>query len=246
MYFPTTHWSLLARASLDGEAEARAALDELCRRYWGPIHQFIRWRGYRDTEAEDLTQAFLLHLLERSALRKPDRLKGKFRSFLLGALMRFLANQQDYARAQKRGAGAVHLSLDDDLASTPSVDPAGATVFDREWGVTILENALRQVETEFGLSENASRFEVLRRFLPGAVEVISYDDAAARLKMGLPALKSEVFRLRQRFRELVRQEVAATVSAPHELESEMNHLQAVLLDRGHDIGVATKPLPPLA
>jgi len=89
--FPTTHWSLLAQASLNGETEARAALDELCRRYWSPLNQFIRMRGHPPAEADDLTQAFLLHLLEHSALRKPDRLKGRFRSFLLGALVRFLA-----------------------------------------------------------------------------------------------------------------------------------------------------------
>jgi RNA polymerase sigma-70 factor (ECF subfamily) len=246
MYFPTTHWSLLARASLDGAAEARTALDELCRRYWGPIHQFIRWRGYNETEAEDLTQAFLLHLLERSVFRKPNRLKGRFRSFLLGALTRFLANQRDHARAQKRGGGAEHLSLDDEPGPTPAAQPAEAAVFDREWGLTILENALRQAEAEFGLGENAGRFGVLQRFLPGAVEVISYEAAAARLNVGLPALKSEVFRLRQCVREMVRREVAATVSAPHELDAEMSHLQAVLLDRGHNFGAAAKPLPPPA
>ena len=104
MYFPTTQWTLLARASLNGETQSRQALEELCRRYWGPLQQFIRSRGYTETEAEDLTQEFLLHLLEHSTLQRAERMRGKFRSFLLGALMRFLADEYDRRRAQKRGA----------------------------------------------------------------------------------------------------------------------------------------------
>src|SRR5215212_4913074 len=109
MYFPTTHWSLLAKASLSGQMPAREALEELCRRYWSPLRQFIRWRGYTESEADDLTQEFVLHLLKHSTLNKADRLRGRFRSFLLGALTRFLADERDRRQAQKRGRGLAHL-----------------------------------------------------------------------------------------------------------------------------------------
>jgi DNA-directed RNA polymerase specialized sigma24 family protein len=241
MYFPTTHWSLLAKATLSGETEARSALDELCRRYWTPLNQFIRQRGYHETEAEDITQAFLLHLMERSAFRKPDRLKGRFRSFLLGALVRFLADERDARLAQKRGQGAAHLSLHDDETPEPAADAADATLFDREWAVALLENALRQVEKELGTADDGPRFAVMKQFLPGSVAVPSYEEAAARLGLSLPALKSEVHRLRQRFRSLVRQEIAGTVSAPHEIDEEMHYLQTVLLHRGHDFTPGAKP-----
>ena len=245
MYFPTTHWSLLAQASLHGETGARQALEELCRRYWLPLHSFIRSRGYTEAEAQDLTQEFFLHLLEHSTLKKANRLQGKFRSFLLGALVRFLGDQRDRNNAQKRGRGAVHLSVeeaDTKLAGAP--DP-GSNFFDREWALVILENALRQVQTEFAGREEP-KFAVLRSFLPGSVETPSYEAAAGELGVSVPALKSEVHRLRQRFRGLVRQEVASTVSAPHEIDEEMAHLQEVLMDRGSDFAPRLKPPPELS
>ena len=243
MYFPTTKWTLLAQASVNGETAARQAIEDLCRRYWSPIFHFIRSRGYRDAEAEDLTQEFLLHLVEHSTLHKADRQRGKFRSFLCGALIRFLSDERDRRQAQKRGGGAPHLSLDEDAALAATQDP-GATVFDREWALTILENALRTVQQEFAGSGGTERFTVLQRFLPGSMEVPTYEAAATELALGVPALKSEVHRLRQRFRALVRQEVTGTVSAPHEIDEELNHLQRVLMDRGSDLG--GKLSPPLS
>jgi len=233
MYFPTTQWTLLARASLSGESSASQALEELCRRYWAPLRHFIRVRGYTDAEAEDLTQEFLLHLLQHSTLQKADRLRGRFRSFLLGALMRFLSDQADRRHAQKRGSGAVHLSVESSEAGDiAAVDDPSAILFDREWALAILENALKATGEEFAAGAGAAKFAVLRQFLPGSLEVPSYEQAAAQLGMSLPALKSELHRLRQRFKALVRQEIANTVSAPHEIDDEMAHLQKVLLDRG--------------
>ena len=116
MYFPTTQWTLLAQASLNGETAARQALEDLCRRYWSPLYHFIRARGFGETEAEDLTQEFILHLIEHSTLQRVDRLRGRFRSFLCGALVRFLADDRDRRQAQKRGSGAVHISLDNENA----------------------------------------------------------------------------------------------------------------------------------
>lgn len=242
MYFPTTQWTLLARASLDGENTARQALEELCRRYWSPLFQFIRARGYRESDAEDLTQQFVLHLLEHATLTKADRLRGRFRSFLLGALVRFLGDEYDRRQAQKRGQGAIHLGLDDDV-SDPAVNfGTDASRFDREWALVVLENALRVLQNEYEAQAGAARFAVLRGFLPGSVQVPHYDEAAARMDLSLPAFKSELYRVRQRFKALVRQEIANTVSAPHEIDEEMTHFQRVLMDRGNDFGNGTKPL----
>jgi RNA polymerase sigma-70 factor (ECF subfamily) len=241
MYFPTTQWSLLAQASLSGETSSRQALEELCRRYWAPLHQFIRARGYTDAEAQDLTQEFILHLLEHSTLRKADRLRGRFRSFLLGALIRFLADEYDRRRAQKRGSGSVHLNLDEaenHLAASSSHDNS---LFDREWALAILENSLSTVQKEFEPKFGPAHFALLRTFLPGSVNAPSYKEAAQQLDLSLPALKSELHRLRQRFKSLVRQEVANTVSAPHEIDEEMTHLQNVLMHRGHDFESGMKP-----
>ena len=233
MYFPTTQWSLLARATMSGESAARQALEDLYRRYWPPLHQFIRARGYTETEAEDLTQEFLLHLLEHSTLQKADRLRGRFRSFLCGALVRFLSDARDKRRAQKRGGAVAHVELDNAAEELGAVSTPDGLLFDREWALVILENALQIVQKEF---EPGGQFAVLRKFLPGSIETPTYESAAGELGLSLAALKSELHRLRKRFKAAVREEVAATVSAPHEIDQELNHLQQVLMDRGIDWG----------
>ena len=242
MYFPTTHWSLLARATLSGETVGRQALEDLCRRYWCPLQQFIRGRGYNEAEAQDLTQDFLLHLLEHSTLKRADRLRGKFRSFLLGALSRFLKDEYDRRHAQKRGGGIAHISLEEEPALAISSDPA-EILFDREWALVILENGLRALRQEFEAANDPNRFAVLGHFLPGSVDVPTYEEAAAQLGLTLPALKSELHRLRHRFKTLVRQEVASTVSAPHEIDEEMNYLQQILTNKGNDFRFLQKPPP---
>lgn len=244
MYFPTTHWSVLAEASMNGESGARQALEELCRRYWSPLKQFVRLRGYSEAEAEDLTQEFLLHLLEHSTFKRADRQLGRFRSFLLGALVRFLADEQDRRRALKRGGGATHLSVEGDVLDLVGGPEPDIVSFDREWAMVILENALRSLQAEFQSSNAPGRFDTLRRFLPGTLEVPSYDAAAAQLGLSLPALKSELHRLRRRFKALVRQEIANTVSAPHEIDTEMTHLQNVLMDKGSNLSEKLKPQAP--
>jgi RNA polymerase sigma-70 factor (ECF subfamily) len=243
MYFPTTHWSLLAQATLTGETAGRQALEDLFRRYWSPLQQFIRGRGYNETEAEDLTQDFVLHLLEHSTLKRADRLRGRFRSFLLGALVRFLADEYDRRHARKRGSGMAHISLEEEPALAISSEPA-EILFDREWALVILENGLRALRQEFETVNDPKRFAVLGRFLPGSLDVPTYEEAAAQLGLTLPALKSELHRLRHRFKTLVLQEVASTVSAPHEIDEEMNYLQQVLIDKGNDLSISQKP-PPL-
>jgi len=241
MYFPTTQWTLLARATLSGESTGRQALEDLCRRYWSPLYQFIRARGYNEAEAKDLTQEFLLHLVEHSTLQKADPSRGKFRSFLCGALVRFLADAYDKRRAQKRGGGASHVELDSAAEELGAISTPDEFVFDREWALVILENALQTVARDFKGAE--SQFTVLRQFLPGSIAVPSYEQAATQLGLNLAALKSELHRLRRRFKSAVREEVAATVSAPHEVDQEMNHLQKVLMNKGIDWNVPRKPSP---
>lgn len=236
MYFPTTHWSLLARASLSGESAARLALEELCRRYWMPVNQFIQFRGHRRADADDLTQKFFVQVCQYSTFLRADRMRGRFRSFLLGALVKFLANEMDRERAQKRGGGAPDLCLDEiDETSVPLEPHEAQANFDREWATTVLANAMDRVRAEFSEDGRDGVFVVLREFLPGATAPPSYEHAAGKLGSTVPAFKSEVHRLRLRFRALIRAEVAATVSAPHEVESELAHLQSVLMDRGQNL-----------
>ena len=235
---------MLARTTLEGQAEARAALEELCRRYWSPLYYFIRRRGFSETEAKDVTQEFLLHLLQHNSLQRADQERGRFRSFLLGALTNFLADEYDRRRAQKRGGGAVPVPLDECADGVAHLSAADAEVFDREWALAILENAFRQLEAEFVSAGKAAMFAVLRSFLPGAVETPAYETAAAQLNLSLPAFKSEVHRTRQRFKMLMREDVTATVSLPHEIEAEISHLQTVLMNPATDLGARLKPSPP--
>jgi RNA polymerase sigma-70 factor (ECF subfamily) len=246
MIFPSTNWTLLAQTTLEGQAEARAALEELCRRYWLPLHHFIRRRGFSETEAQDVTQEFLLHLLEHNSLERADRERGRFRSFLLGALMHFLADEFDRRHALKRGAGVVPVPLDDSTDVVANPNAADDSSFDREWALATLENAFRRLECEFAGAGKTSTFAVLRSFLPGALETPGYEVAAAQLVLSLPAFKSEVHRARQRFKLLLREEVTATVSLPHEIEDEITHLQQVLMNPGTDLGSRLKPSPPIS
>jgi RNA polymerase sigma-70 factor (ECF subfamily) len=242
MYFPTTHWSLLAKATLNGETEARSALEELCRRYWSPLKQFIRSRGYSEAEAEDLTQDFLLHLLEHSTLRKPDPLRGRFRSFLLGALMKFLSHQREHRLAQKRGGQQPHVSAEalagDEGLSVPALSGSEVSAFDRTWALTVLRAALEHVERKYVESGKGRLFEVLRAFLPGGNIPPAYEEAASQAAMSVAALNSEIHRLRHQFRDCLCAEVTSTVSAPHEIDEEVTHLYRVLLDRGTDFRAA--------
>ena len=241
MYFLTTHWSLLAKATLDGETEARAALAELCRRYWSPLNQFIRSRGYLEAEAEDLTQEFLVHLLEHSALRKPDPDRGRFRSFLLGALTKFLSHERERRLSLKRGGQLPHVSmatLGEGVHGPPPESEVAS--FDRAWALTIVKAAVDRVERDYAEGGKDRLFAVLRSFLPGVNVPPPYEQAATEAGMSVAAFTSEVHRLRGKLRELMCAEVMATVSAPHEMEDEIGYLYRVLMDRATDFGPGRK------
>jgi RNA polymerase sigma-70 factor (ECF subfamily) len=213
--------------------ESEAALEKLCRSYWQPVCSFARRKGWNEEDAKDLTQQFFASLLARKDLSGLDPRKGKFRTFLLSAFTHFLANEYDRATAQKRGGGRAILSLDqyppDELGRiSPATDVAPDTVYDVRWAQTILQAALRQLKEEMSKANKVSQFDELKQFLTANAAAGEYALAARRLEVEASSAPVLVHRLRQRYRELVRDEVAQTVSSPLELEEEMRYLFAVL------------------
>jgi DNA-directed RNA polymerase specialized sigma24 family protein len=229
MAFPTTRWSLLAQATIHGDAMQREALAEFYRRYREPVVSYLR-RHQPEARADDLSQEFFLHLIENSTLQRADPLRGRFRSFLLGALNRFLARTRVHEAAAKRGSGEAALSLDALTlgAGEPVVPAAVAEAFDRDWARSLIVRVRCQLSSDW--RGKAADLALLMRFLPGSVDTPAYEAAALTLGWSLARLKTEVFRLRQKFRDQVRQEVALTVETPHEIELEMAHLHLVLAD----------------
>lgn len=232
MRFPSTHWSLLARASLHGDASAQAALAEFFRRYRPPVVAFIRHRGASDPE--DVAHDFFLHLLEKSTLRRADAERGRFRSFLLGSLVRFLHDARDRAAAAKRGGNVTLVALEDadEGGHLPGQPPSSEEDFDRAWAVTLLTLTIRALHDDFAARGRSEAFTVLRAYLPGGLQPPSYAEAAARLGQSVGACKVEIHRLRDRFRAQLRREVAATVDTPDEVEKEIAYLARVL-QSGH-------------
>jgi RNA polymerase sigma-70 factor (ECF subfamily) len=230
MAFPTTRWSLLAQATIHGDAAQKQAWADFYRRYREPVAGFIRRQCADQSHAEDLTQEFFIHLVEQSTLQRADRLRGRFRSFLLGALTRFLVRDRTRSEAAKRGSGAANLSFDalTPGAGEPAVPAEVAQAFDREWARDLMVRARRDLMAEW--KGEAAELTMLLRFLPGSAETPAYEPAATELGWTLARLKTEVFRLRTQFRELIRAEVALTVDAPHEIDAEMAHLHLVLAD----------------
>lgn len=225
MAFPTTHWSLLAAATLHGDSRAVAALGDFYDRYRGPVRTFFHLRGVPPADLDDVVQAFFLHAMKASLLRRADRQKGTFRSYLCGAAVYFLRRQGDHRGAKKRGGGADDLSLDDDGLLLPATED-DQREFDRGWAVRMLELAFERVQTDY--VKEPVRFAVLREFLPGSARQPTTVEAAQRMGVNENTLRSEVHRLRGRFRDCLRAEVALTASAPHEVDAEIAWLREVL------------------
>lgn len=246
MQFPTTCWTELAKASLNGDTIARSALDGLCQRYWTPVFGFVRSRGYAEAEAKDLTQGFFLRILESGTWKRACPTRGKFRTFLLGAAVHFLMDEKERRNAAKRGGGDQPLSLDElpvDLGPAAlESEPERVREFDRAWAVALLDGAMRRLEEEFREANEETRFATLLPFLPVGLEQPAYETAAAAAGVSLAALKAEVLRLRRRFRLCLRAEVAKTVDAPHEIDAELAYLQEVLMDRAHDFSRPSNPV----
>jgi RNA polymerase sigma-70 factor (ECF subfamily) len=227
--FQSTHWSLVLQAGQDSSPHAGAALEQLCRTYWYPIYAFVRRKGLNPEDAQDITQEFFARLLRLNSLREVDREKGKFRTFLLASLKHFLSDHWDKVRAAKRGGGRPVLSLDEAEAEQRytaelTVDLNPEKLFDRRWALTVLNNALTRLQAEFSDAGKAEQFGALRNFLSSEAAAGAYEALAPRLHMAAGAIGTAVYRLRQRYAELVRAEVADTVAGPGDVEAELNYL----------------------
>jgi RNA polymerase sigma factor (sigma-70 family) len=232
-FFVTTHWSLVLTAGQSDSTRAHDALAKLCQTYWYPLYAYVRRRGFSPHDAEDLTQGFFAQLLQANSLANVRREKGRFRGFLLAALNHFVANEWDRARARKRGGGKAAISLDAESAeSRYKLEPADTLtaerIYERRWALTLLDTVLQQLEREHELSGKMDLFGELRFCLTGERSKLPYAELANRLGMSEGAVKVAVHRLRQRYRELLRAEIAHTVASPEEVDDEIRHLFAVL------------------
>jgi DNA-directed RNA polymerase specialized sigma24 family protein len=230
MNLPSTHWTMLAQATLHGDTSAGQALATFCQRYREPIMAMIRSRGMIESRLEDLTHDFLLQLMRNSSLRRVDPAKGRFRQFLHGALTNFLSDDAQKTAALKRGGGVLVLSLDAadglvDRLSTPLFDE---TAMDREWALHLMSQAVQRVALDWNTPTKAARFEVLRQFLPGMMDAIPHEEAARRMGLSATGFRTELSRLRVAFRVAVRAEIAATVDGPEQIEEELSYLLTVL------------------
>jgi RNA polymerase sigma factor (sigma-70 family) len=231
--FATTHWSLVvaAKSNEASQTRARKALEELCKAYWYPLYAFVRNRGYSSNDAQDLTQSFFARIIEMGGFASADPEKGRFRSYLLGAMKHFLANEWHRAQAQKRGGGVSFLELDGlDAEARYALEPAQTTDldagFNREWAQESIARALVTLRAESEANGKSELFEALRGSLVGAEPPRS--ETAERLGLTVDAVKVAVHRLRQRYRAILRAGIAETVSDPSEIDDEMRCLLAAL------------------
>ena len=220
-------------AATESSRAAEIALENLCRVYWYPLYVYVRRRGYSPHDAQDLTQSFFARLLDKKYLAAVDRTKGKFRSFLLAALEHFLANDWRRSQAQKRGGGAKLISLDDESVEEQYLQLradgfSAEKVFERQWAATLLEQVLAQLRAEFIAAKKDALFEELKIFLTGEKRTNSYHELAAKLSSTEAALKMAVSRMRHRYKELLRAEIAKTVSGPEHVDDELQALFAAL------------------
>jgi RNA polymerase sigma factor (sigma-70 family) len=231
--FQTTHWSLVLAARSGHSPESRVALEELCRAYWFPIYAFIRRQGYPSEEARDLTQGFFALLLERRDLVGVRPELGRFRSFLLASVTHFLSNELDRERARKRAPDQPLLSLDAAEAEHRyALEPADTltpeTLFERKWAAAVVARTLARLQSEWTGDDRAPRFRALRGHLAGDEPAGPYAEVATALGMTEDAVKVTVHRLRKRFGELLRGEIAETVRDPGDVDDEIRHLLSVL------------------
>ena len=227
--FVTTHWSVVLTAAGTDTTRAHEALSCLCENYWYPLYAYVRRRGHSPEDAQDLTQEFFARLLEKHWLARADREKGKFRSFLLMAMKRFLANEWDKAQAIKRGGHIRLVPFQFGTAETRySQEPAGAStpdqVFEKQWALTLLQSVLQRLRADYEEDGKGQLFGVLEPCLIGNREAQPYAALAAQLGMTDGAVRMAVSRLRERYRQCLKDEIAKTVAAPAEVDEELRHL----------------------
>lgn len=230
--FITTHWSVVLAAGRSDTPRAEAALARLCETYWYPLYAYLRRRGFSPEDAQDLTQEFLARLLAHNWVGDADRRKGRFRTFLLTALSRFLANEWNRAHTQKRGGNRAQVPLDTAVAerryqTEPTSAASADQLYDRQWAMTLLERALTRLSAEQEQSGKAADFTVLSSVLTAERGGIPYQALAGKMGVSETAARMAVHRLRKRFRDLFREEIAQTV-APEEVEEEIRYLLAAL------------------
>jgi RNA polymerase sigma-70 factor (ECF subfamily) len=231
--FATTHWSAVLSAQDCDLPQATEALEKLCRTYWYPLYAYVRRRGHAPHDAEDLTQAFFMKLLEKRGLASVGPEKGRFRSFLLASMNHFLTNEWDRRKAEKRGGKLTFLSLDDEspesrFAREDVADVSAERAFDRGWAIALLRQAMDRLQAETASAGKDALFARLKAFLQSEPAPGEYEGVAAELGWTQGAVAVAVHRLRGRYRQLVTEQVAETVAAPAEVEDELRQLFAAL------------------
>jgi RNA polymerase sigma factor (sigma-70 family) len=232
-WFTTTHWSVVLAAKEGESAAAGEALEKLCRTYWPPIYAFVRRQGHNEPEAQDLTQEFFLRLVEENLLRHLRHQRGKFRSFLVTLLKHFLLDQRAKGATQKRGGGKVFVALDETdehgrYLREPVDNLSPDQVFERRWAQRIFQVALNRLQKEYQKSGRGAFFDLMKDFQPRETGAPSYVEVGERFGMSEAAVKSAMQRLRQRQREILREEIAHTVTKPEEIDEEIQYLSEVL------------------
>jgi len=224
--FATTRWSIVL-ASKGGDGDAREALSRLCNAYWYPLYAYVRRQGFSAHDAQDLTQEFFVRLIEKDWLGAVGRERGRFRSWLLASMKHFLENEWDKRRAQKRGGGAVTFSIDEisaesRLSHEPEDPQTAEKLYDRQWAHLLLERVLARLREEMSAAGKGGFFDTMKFSLTG--EKCAYAEVATRLAMTEGAVKAAVHRLRDRYRALIRAEIAETVTTSVEIDEELRHL----------------------
>jgi DNA-directed RNA polymerase specialized sigma24 family protein len=231
-WFATTHWSVVLAAKQGDLADAGAALQKLCQTYWPPLYAYIRREGYGVQDAQDLTQGFFSHLLEKDYFSHLHDQRGKFRSFLLTFLKHFLSHERDRANALKRGGGQAWISFDAcEEEERDALDPGDGLsadqIYDRRWARAVMDEAARRLREEYVKRGKAERFEQLKNLQPGEHDARSYAEIGAALGLTEQAMKNAVHSYRRRYGELVRDEIAQTVDGPGAVEAEVRELMQI-------------------
>lgn len=228
--FVTTRWTIVLTAGRTDTTQAQVALGKLCQTYWYPLYAYVRRQGHSPEDAQDLTQEFFAKLIAKHYLGDVDRVKGKFRSFLLASLKHFLANEWDKSRAQKRGGGQTIVSLDAETRYKlePADNVSADKIFERRWALTLLDEVLKRLREEYADDGKGKLFDHLKVTLTSERGTIPYAALGTQLGMSAGAVKVAVHRLRQRYRDVLRAEIAETVARPEEVEEELRALFTAL------------------
>jgi RNA polymerase sigma factor (sigma-70 family) len=231
--FATTHWSVVLAAGDRDSESAESALAALSQAYWYPLYAYVRRRSYSPEDAQDLTQSFFAALLQKNYLDRANHERGRFRTFLLSSLENFLANEWDRSTALKRGGGQRTVSWDEQDAegrylNEPADEMTPERIFEKRWAVTLLELVMKRMREEFLVGGKAELFEAIKPHLWSEGPATSYAQLAVQLNMTVVAVKGTVHRLRHRYRDLLRAEIAHTVASPGEVDDEIRHLIKVM------------------